>query len=43
MRPPVHPCGAPGLADDRDVVCDLGGGHDGPHADLYDGWEWAQG
>lgn len=39
------PCaaGAP-LPHDSNAfaVCDLDTGHDGPHADLYEGWEWSR-
>jgi hypothetical protein len=34
-------CGAEGWThDDGEVVCDLTPGHDGPHVDSWEGWEW---
>lgn len=24
----------------RDAQCDLESGHDGPHIDMHEGWEW---
>jgi hypothetical protein len=34
-------CGAEGWTrSDAEVVCDLPTGHDGPHVDTWEGWEW---
>lgn len=35
-------CAEPGVMDNgQDATCDLEPDHQGPHLDLFEGWEWS--